>query len=215
MKTPLSTTLLLTIFLTLNPAFSIDHTAEKFDQAHDLEPNLTSGRRIFDHCIECHGPKAWGSIANGVPQIAAQHAGVIIKQLRDIHQGLREVTPMIPYANPDLLGGAQGIADIAGFLSRLPMTPDPEQGEGDQLAYGGALYRTYCARFCHGRRGEGNAATRKPRIQGQHYSYLLRQLKHIRDGIRRNADKAMVRRLQGMTDSQLEALADYVSSLSP
>lgn len=193
----------------------MEHTGEIFDQAKALEPNLNNGQRIFSYCIECHGPKAWGSIANGVPQTAGQHVSVIIKQLRDIHTGLREVTPMIPYANPDLLGGAQGIADIAGFLYRLPMTPDPEQGDGEQVAYGGAIYKTYCARFCHGKDGEGNDATRKPRIQGQHYTYLLRQLRHIRDGVRRNANKAMVRKLQGMTDSQLEALADFVSRLKP
>jgi len=176
---------------------------------------MNNGQQIFRYCVECHGPKAWGSMENGVPQTAGQHESVIIKQLRDIHTGLREVTPMIPYANPDVLGGAQGIADIAGFLNRLPMTPNPEQGDGKQVEYGGALYKTYCARYCHGKVGEGNAETRKPRIQGQHYTYLLRQLRHIRDGVRRNANKAMVRRLQGMSDSQLEALADFVSRLRP
>ncbi|MDJ0807839.1 MAG: c-type cytochrome, partial [Gammaproteobacteria bacterium] len=183
--------------------------------ARDLQPNLENGRRIFRYCVECHGPEAWGDLEKEAPQTAGQHASVIIKQLRDIHTGLREVTPMIPFADPNLLGGAQGIADIAGFLNRLPMTPTPEQGDGKQVAYGGSLYKTYCARSCHGKAGEGNAATRKPRIQGQHYTYLLRQLKHIRDGVRRNANKAMVRRLQGMTDDQLAAMADFVSRLSP
>ncbi len=120
---------------------------------------------------------------------------------------------MIPYARPDLLGGAQGIADVAGYLSGLPTTPNPQVGPGKNTGYGGAMYRVYCARLCHGQDGEGDAVTGKPRIRGQHYGYLFRQLKNIRDGVRRNANKAMVRRLQGVSDGQLEALADYVSRM--
>ena len=184
-----------------------------FELAPRLSPNVHNGRRLFSYCIDCHGPKAWGSPAQLVPQTAGQHASVIIKQLQDINAGKRAAEPMIPYARPDLLGGAQGAADIAGYLSSLPMTPAPMMGRGDQLGYGGAIYRTYCARYCHGQNGEGDARKKKPRIQGQHYNYLLRQLKHIRDGVRRNADKAMVRRLQDMNDGQLEALADFVSRM--
>ncbi len=184
-----------------------------FAQAHRLPANIDNGGRLFSYCIECHGPRAWGSADKLVPQTAGQHAGVIIKQLQDINAGNRAAKRMIPYARPDLLGGSQGAADVAAYLSGLPMTPTPMTGRGDQLAYGGAMYRTYCARFCHGRNGEGDARTKKPRIQGQHYNYLLRQLKHIRDGIRRNANQAMVRRLQGMEDAQLEALADFVSRM--
>lgn len=186
-----------------------------FSEALMLAPDLFNGERVFGYCVKCHGPGAWGDGTQGVPQTAGQHATVVIKQLGDIHSGNRQAERMIPYARPDLLGGAKGIADVAGHLSRLPMTPHPMTGPGDELGYGGALYRTYCARLCHGRHGEGDARTRKPRIHGQHFSYLLRQLRQIRDGVRRNANAAMARRLQGMTDGQLQALADFLSRLRP
>jgi cytochrome c553 len=150
-----------------------------------------------------------------VPQTAGQHASVVIKQLGDISRGDRDAPRMGPYARPDLLGGAQGIADVAGYLSGLPPNPAPALGPGDQLGYGGALYKTRCARLCHGLHGGGDARTAKPRIQGQHFPYLLRQLRRIRDGQRRNANKAMIRRLQDLPDPALEALADHVARLPP
>ncbi len=184
-----------------------------FSEALMLPPDLPNGERGFGYCVKCPGPGAWGDGPQGVPQTAGQHATVVIKQLGDIHAGNRRAERMIPYARPDLLGGGQGIADVAGHLSRLPVTQNPMTGPGDELGYGGAMYRTHCARLCHGRHGEGDARTRKPRIQGQHFNYLMRQLQHIRDGVRRNANAAMVRRLQGMTDGQLQALADFLSRL--
>ncbi len=201
----------------LNPALALAESfvtgQESFRRALRLVPDVTNGRRVFGYCIECHGPNAWGAPLDLVPQTAGQHASVIVKQLGDIHAGNREAERMIPYARPDLLGGAQGIADVAGYLSGLPTTPNPQVGPGKNMGYGGAMYRVYCARLCHGQDGEGDAVTGKPRIRGQHYDYLFRQLKNIRDGVRRNANKAMVRRLQGVSDGQLEALADYVSRM--
>ncbi len=201
--------------LALLPSVLTASSQGPFSEAFMRVPDLSNGERVFGYCVKCHGPGAWGKGPRGVPQTAGQHATVVIKQLGDIHAGNRRAERMIPYARPDLLGGAQGIADVAGHLSRLPVTPNPMTGPGDELGYGGALYRTYCAHLCHGRHGEGDARTRKPRVQGQHFSYLLRQLQHIRDGVRRNANAAMVRRLQGMTDGQLQALADFLSRLHP
>lgn len=184
-----------------------------FREAQTRTPDVENGRRLYGYCMECHGPKAWGFPQQAIPQTAGQHRSVIIKQLRDIRAGNRAAPRMRPYAREDLLGGPQGIADVAGYLSSLPMTPWPSHGSGRDLGYAGALYKTRCAHLCHGLDGAGDARTRKPRIQGQHYEYLLLQLRLIRDGRRRNADKAMVRRLQDLSDAQLEILADYVSRL--
>jgi cytochrome c553 len=186
-----------------------------YQEARHLTADLANGKRIFEYCAQCHQLNAWGEPQEGVPQLAGQHADVIIKQLQDIQYGNRVVTPMIPYARDDLLGGAQGIADVAAYVASLPMTPNPNKGDGMSLGRAGAVYKTRCARLCHGQNGEGDARTRKPRIQGQHYEYLLHQLILIRDGRRKNANKAMARRLQGLSDVDLKGLADYVSRLEP
>jgi len=188
---------------------------DAFDVAGGLTADLAQGKRLFGYCIECHGAEGWGLAARAIPQIAGQHRSVIIKQLADIRAGNRDVTPMLPYAREALLGGAQGIADIAGYVAALPMTPTPSRGRGENLGRARAIYRTRCAQLCHGEDGEGHFRKRKPRIQGQHYEYLLRQLMLIRDGRRKNANRAMVRRLYALTDADLATLADYISRLAP
>ena len=106
------------------------------------------------------------------------------------------------------------MADVAAYISALPMNPEPGIGRGDNLQYGQDLYENSCE-ICHGENGEGDDESFFPKIQGQHYNYLLRQLKWIRDGKRRNVYRGMVRRMRRMSDADFEAVADYVSRLSP
>ncbi len=48
--------------------------------------------------------------------------------------------------------------------------------------------------------GEGDNEKFYPRIQGQHYEYLLRQYNWIKEGKRRNANPDMVKQIQNFTD---------------
>ena len=197
--------------------FFVAHTCfgNQFREARNLEPNLENGKKIYLACAACHQPEGWGSTSGVIPQIAGQHFRVITKQLEDISNGNRDSRQMTPFANEALLGGAQGIADVAGYIASLPMTPAPEYGNGNNLSQGGSLYRAGCARLCHGKNGEGHNQKLKPRIQGQHYTYLVRQMKLIRDGQRKDAHKTMVRKIKRRSDEELEAMADYLSRMKP
>ncbi|MDJ0956000.1 MAG: c-type cytochrome [Arenicellales bacterium] len=187
---------------------------QELNQALDLEPNIEEGRKLYSICALCHTPESWGNADGTYPQLAGQHRNVILKQLADIRAGNRDVPQMAPFAQEGLLGGPQGLADVAGYISTLPMNPEPGTGRGDNLQHGQDLYENACE-ICHGENGEGDDESFFPRIQGQHYNYLLRQLKWIRDGQRRNVYRGMVRRMRRMTDTDFEAVADYVSRLRP
>lgn len=54
-----------------------------------------------------------------------------------------------------------------------------------------------------------------PLLQGQHYLYLVRQFKWIRDGRRRNADQKMVKQIQRFSNRDITAVMDYISRLQP
>ncbi|NND68469.1 MAG: cytochrome C, partial [Halioglobus sp.] len=54
-----------------------------------------------------------------------------------------------------------------------------------------------------------------PRLQAQHYKYLLRQFDAIRSGKRLNADPKMVKQIRGFSDKEVEAVLDYTSRLMP
>jgi cytochrome c553 len=68
---------------------------------------------------------------------------------------------------------------------------------------------------CHGENGEGSNDGLGPRIQAQHYKYLMRQFQWIRDGKRRNAGEEMTALSQELGDREINAVLDYASRLQP
>jgi cytochrome c553 len=121
---------------------------------------------------------------------------------------------MLPYSSVEGIGGTQAVADVAGYIDTLEISVDNGKGPGSDLPLGEALYRDNCAR-CHGAAGEGDAKAFIPRIQAQHYPYLVSQFERIRDGKRRNANPEMASQIQGFDERQTHAVLDWVSRLEP
>lgn len=177
-------------------------------------PNVKAGKEVFKLCIVCHQSESWGTVDGSYPQLAGQHSSVIIKQIADIRAGNRDNPSMLVIAQEKVMGGPQAIADVTAYIQTLPMTPKPGVGPGDRLGKAERTYYRKCAE-CHGGNGQGDGERYYPRIQGQHYLYLLRQLNWIQQGKRRNANPEMAKRLNKMKESDLVMLADYISRLSP
>jgi cytochrome c553 len=191
--------------------------AREIERALTLKPDVAKGLEIYrTSCAECHMPEGWGlqSPLIPIPQLAGQHRTVVIKQLADIRAGNRESVVMAPYATVELIGGAQAIADVAGYIDSLEMSVDTGKGPGNDLELGAQLYKDNCAR-CHGPTGEGDSDAYVPRIQAQHYQYLVRQFNSIRKGKRRNANPEMVTQIRDFSARQIQAVLDYVSRLEP
>ncbi|OSM06979.1 putative cytochrome c553 [Magnetofaba australis IT-1] len=184
------------------------------ESAMQATPDLERGKALYYNCAICHTPEGWAMPSGAYPQIAGQHKSVLMKQLADIALGNRDNPTMVPFATPLFEEGPQALADVAAYIEKLPMAPFNGIGSGMYLPQGEKLYKDNCAK-CHGANAEGHAKEFQPRLQGQHFLYLLRQLQWIQSGKRRNADKKMVEQIRGMTPTDLEALADYISRLRP
>ncbi len=204
----------LTVVVGLGVATSVLAWDDEKEEAMSLTPNIENGRRIYEMCAICHTPLGWGGQMGRFPQIAGQHPNVTIKQLADIRSGNRDNPTMYPFAQASVLGGPQNIADVAAYIARLPMAPVHEMGPGIALERGAALYKEHCVK-CHGETGEGNNNDFYPRIQGQHFSYLLRQFRWIKEGVRHNGDSSMVKQIKGFDEADTLAVVDYVSHLQP
>ena len=153
----------------------------------ELDPDLDNGRRLFGICARCHLPEAWGTRDGSYPQLAGQHVNVLMKQLLDIRTGRRANPAMRPFVQQRTIGGYQELADVVAYVSTLPMTPEPERGPwtpgSTEYSDGKRIYTRNCAN-CHGADGSGDNARSYPRLQGQHYSYMLRQAALVRAGLR-------------------------------
>lgn len=208
LKQSITFSLLLTTML----PFCAVSTPDEIKRSLELKPDIDNGSRIYPLCATCHMPTGWGKKDGSFPVIAGQHRRVLIKQLADIRSRDRENPTMYPFTDPASIGGIQAIADVTAYIAQLPGNPDPGKGKGQQLEIGKRLYQQHCG-HCHGSRGEGNNQAFFPRISGQHYAYLLRNMKWIRDGYRKNGNPEMVKQVRQLKDNELDAIADYLSRL--
>jgi len=196
-------------------------------EAMKLKPDRKRGIAVFEICSACHLTEGWGQKDGTFPQLAGQHRNVLIKQLADIRAKNRDNPTMYPFARNDQIlsvagyhegeiNPAQLVADVTAYISTLPMNPDNGKGKWPkgtpEYAQGEKLFKENCVK-CHGKHGEGNNAKFYPRIQGQHYAYMIRQFKWIRDGKRRNANPDMVRQIKNFSDKDMDMVINYVSRI--
>jgi len=94
------------------------------------------------------------------------------------------------------------------LLIALPLLLAANAGTAAGSDIAKAIVEEKC-HLCHGTEGEASSAI-YPRLAGQNKEYLVKQLKNFRDGIRKS--DTMNEMAKGLTDEQIEALADYFSS---
>ena len=180
-------------------------------EALGLRGDAGRGEEAFKICQGCHRRGATGSISGAYPRLAGQHAKVLIEQMTDIRSGNRQNPKKEPFAEEHVLT-TQEIADIAQYLQALPISANLGRGPGNALERGKELYEKDCAN-CHGKKGEGDGEKFFPLVAGQHFRYLQREARFIRDGDRGNANPDMVKVIKSYRDDELEAVADYMSRL--
>ncbi len=211
--------LVLTLFLVVHGPCATavaeeDLQLERFERALERTPDVANGREQYRLCIACHGPEGWGTSSGSYPQIAGQLPTVTIKQLHDICSKQRGNPIMEAFTSPRVLKTAQDVADLAAYIAQLPMTDQNGKGKSDDVVVGKPLYEENC-QTCHGASGEGHAEDQIPRLQGQHYNYLMRQFSWIRGGHRANADEKMIKQIQKLSLREQSSIMAYVASLAP
>jgi len=187
-------------------------SGDEIIRALELTPSLDNGKKIYPLCASCHHDNGWGKPDGSFPVIAGQHRRVLIKQLADIRSKVRENPVMFPFSDPQTIGGAQAVSDVAAYIASLPGDATPGKGNGTQLAVGKKIFQEKCSQ-CHGGQAQGNDENFIPKLKGQHYAYLLRQIQWISNGYRKNSNPAMVVLVKTLSAEEMDAVADYVSRL--
>jgi len=173
-------------------------------------------------CQGCHGADGISIDPTQFPNLAGQFAGYIFKQVQDFQLGNRNNDTMSPMAAT--VTERQDIKDIAAYYaSQKTMKAGTKPGsalalQGKKLfENGNKKLGTYarCMR-CHGKNGKGKSKSNSlfPVIGGQQKAYIIKQLKDFKAGKRKNDPAGMMAMVaQGLSDKEIQAVAEYLSSL--
>jgi cytochrome c553 len=185
---------------------------EELKKATRATPNVENGSELFLQCVSCHGGDGAGQSNGNTPRIAGQHYTVLLKQLVDFRHGTRWDFRMEKMADRHHLETPQDIADVAAYVNGLDAVGERGIGDGTGAAEGAFIFNSYCA-SCHGPGGEGNAKKVVPRLGGQHYGYLMRQMYDAVDGRRLNLNRLHKDKIEPLDFEQVRAVADYLARI--
>ena len=174
------------------------------------------GERKAVVCGACHG--AIGVSTNPIwPNLAGQHAGYLIKQLKDYKEGR---TRNVPVMAPMVSGlSIQDMEDLAAFYAAEPLpkgvTPKHFLKRGELIYRGGDFDKKITACIaCHGPQGTGNAEAGFPILSGQQAEYTIQQLQQFKEKKRSNDLNSIMQDISARMDADdIKAVAHYVAGL--
>jgi cytochrome c553 len=171
------------------------------------EPDLEAGRSKAQVCVACHGADG-NSVAGNFPNLAGQTWRYIYIQLKDFKEGRRKDPVMSPMAAPL---SRQEMIDIANFYAAQPARPSSFKTDEAKVKLGKAKAdETLCA-MCH--LGGFSGQNEIPRVAGQQYEYVVKQLKDFKARTRTNDAGNMTSVAQTLSEADIENLAHYITGL--
>ena len=175
-----------------------------------------AGKAKAATCGACHGADG-NSLAPTFPKLAGQGERYLIKQIKDIRDGNRQVPEMTAFVAG--LSNAD-IADLAAYYAA--QTPTGGGADESLVELGERVYRSGVAEkgvpaclACHGPAGAGVEAAGFPRLAGQHADYTKAQLNKFSMEQRANDGDTRVMRdiAKRMHATEIEAVASYIQGL--
>jgi cytochrome c553 len=163
-------------------------------------------------CFLCHGAQG-ESTSEIFPRLAGQHAEYVAKQLAAFKNGQRKSTAMaemVAKLTPDEM------LALGKYYEKMSL-PREEAKDPQLAAMGRYIYHNgnkfsgvpSCA-SCHGTAAEGTASL--PRLATQFSGYIHTQLKSFNKRERTNDNAVMHVVAEKMTELEMAAVAEYVSS---
>jgi len=187
-------------------------------QAESLvDGSVDAGKARALTCTACHGVEGI-SVSPVWPNLAGQNAPYILAQLQAFKDGSRQ--------DPLMSGQAMALTeeDMTNLAVYFESLPAAAQAIADEslLERGQALYRggnkekeAAACLACHGPTGRGNPAAKYPALNGQHATYVSKQLNDYASGTRTTDGKTHIMQdiAANLDKDDIAALSSYVQGL--
>ncbi|QSN64568.1 cytochrome c [Caballeronia sp. M1242] len=158
-------------------------------------------------CAACHGQNG-NSTSGDYPSLAGQSSRYIFLQLRDFKAGRRSDPRMSPMA-ANL--SSEDMHDLADYFAAQTLAPTDFKADPVKVEAGKKKSDEVLCTMCHlgGFKGQNEI----PRVAGQQYAYIVKQLQDFREKKRTNDAGNMTSVTKNLTDADIENLANYVANL--
>ena len=166
-----------------------------------------AGARKAEVCVACHG-QGGNATLPGVPSLAGQPALHTFLQLVQFREKRRSDSQMSPFAEKLSNRDMQDIG--AYFAAQKPAAP-AFQADAAKAAAGRKLLEAHHCGSCH--MPDLSGQQQVPRLAGQNYEYLVKHMRGLKDGSRRDIDGTMASAAQALSDQDIVNLAHYLAGM--
>jgi cytochrome c553 len=158
-------------------------------------------------CSSCHGLTG-NSTTGDYPSLAGQTSRYIYLQLRDFKAGRRSdprMSPMAANLSPD------DMRDLADYFAAQKTIPTDFKADPVKVEAGKKKSEEILCTMCH--LGGFTGQNEIPRVAGQQYPYIVKQLQDFHAKKRTNDAGNMTSVSKNLSDQDIENLANYIANL--
>ncbi|SEE90011.1 Cytochrome C oxidase, cbb3-type, subunit III [Burkholderia sp. WP9] len=166
-----------------------------------------AGKAKAQVCVACHGPMG-NSTNPDYPILAGQSARYLYLQLKDFKEGRRSDPRMSPMA-ANL--SRDDMQDLADYFAAQKLVSVPFKADSASIEAGKNKAAEVLCTMCH--LGGFSGQNEIPRVSGQLYPYIVKQMQDFRSHTRTNDAGNMASVTRNLTDDDIRNLAAYINNL--
>jgi cytochrome c553 len=172
-----------------------------------LAQNVEAGGKKAAPCAACHGANG-NSTLSAFPILAGLNMRYVYLQLKDFKEGRRRDP------NMDLMVAnltREDMLDLGAFFAAQKLGNNGFKPDPEKAARGKAKADETLCSMCH--LGELAGQNEIPRVAGQHYDYIVKQLKDFKAMRRTNDAGNMTSVAKTLSEEDIENLGHYAAGL--